>query len=134
MRLCYMCKGKIDYDTRWSRCRACDKKYQMKRRQNKPRECIKCGIEKPTSEFYKRQNGRYEGCCKQCKHKMQRDNYHRRRAEADVLTAHVVACKHCKYQEICRVLVMEFGVDPYCFVSSQDHEIFVEYAEARARS
>ena len=55
-----------------STCRQCVNTGPMKRKDNiDPKQCIKCGISKPLSDFcfYKNKNGdmRYTGECKECK-------------------------------------------------------------------
>ena len=55
-----------------STCRQCVNTGPRKRKDNiDPKQCIKCGISKPLSDFcfYKNKNGdmRYTGECKECK-------------------------------------------------------------------
>jgi len=124
--------------------------------------CKGCDTEKPLTDFYKHtsaKDGR-QGYCKVC-YNNRRDSY--RYGECDqcggpcflgngyttcrscrngkrkkeVRGADAVACHACKFEELCKVRVMQTDVEhrdwsPPCFVTSHLHAEFVkEYSSVR---
>ena len=97
------------------------------------KRCNNCGNMKPLTEFYIRpaaKDRRY-ATCKLCKGKRDRKRYNETKGTRDggVTQVHCENCvflKHCKHN----VMVKDMDWQPYCFVTSQEHEAYqAEYRQ-----
>ena len=102
------------------------------------KRCRTCGTNKPLKDYYIRpaaKDGRY-ATCKTCKLERDRKRYFGTKGKRDggVTQVH---CENCAFLKYCKHNVMVKDVDwqPYCFVTSQEHEAYqAEYRNVCAEA